>query len=135
MSCSTIRSTPACRTSCVKFCNARGAHESARLFLLMCIQRGHAALELESKHGGGSTDCQKICHGFSQENSKRLIGKEMRQDINEWDQQEDFAQSGKEQGGFGIAKSHKGLLASDLDAEKTRGAHIDAQRPYGVVHQ
>ena len=59
------------------------------------FQLRHTALELEGKHGGSSQHGQHIRHRLRQEDRKGFVGKEIRQNIDERNQQGGGDRSGE----------------------------------------
>ena len=57
----------------------------------------------------------------------------MRQDQDEWDQQDDLPEAGEQQADLRLAEGHEALLACDLGTEGEDAGHIDAERPGGIA--
>lgn len=99
----------------------------------LVFQQGFAFVEYliepsaEEGKGGGGGD--KIGNRFCQEHCKDLICEEVRQNINEWNEQNDFPQQGQEQRNFCLAYGDKGLLTGQLNTHHETGGQIDPKSP------
>ena len=87
------------------------------------------AEEGEGGHRGGS----KIAGRLRQEYGHGLIREEGRENENQRDQQNELAQAGHQQAYFRLAKSHKCLLAADLEAHGEGAGQENPNGPAGIT--
>ena len=78
---------------------------------------------LEQGEGSGSGD--KIGNRLSQKNRKYFICEEVWQNVNEWNQQNDFPEQGQKEGDFCLTNGDEGLLAGQLDSHHETGGQVN----------
>ena len=84
--------------------------------------------ELEEKEHGRKAHGEEIRHRLCEINGRRRVRrKEMRQRVDQRNQQNELAHYGDKDGGLRFAERGKRHLACHLDAEEHRTRHIDAQ--------
>ena len=94
----------------------------------------HLHKEAEEHHGGnGSSD--NIRHRLCQKNCESLVSKEVRQNKDQRNQQNDFAEQRHDQADFRLSQRHKCLLTADLEAYGKTTGKKNPDSPRGVFHQ
>lgn len=83
--------------------------------------------KLRRKQDGGARDGNHVRDGLGQIHGGRLIGQQRRQQIDQRQQQHEFAQHGHDDRAQRAADGHERHLAGDLDAEQKQPRAIDAQ--------
>ena len=88
--------------------------------------------------GGGNGGGNEIRHRLRQKYGKGFVsigGKKGRQNEDHGDQQDHLPQKGHQQAGLGLAQSHKGLLATDLETHGEAAGQENTHGPGGIIHQ
>ena len=83
-------------------------------------------VETPLEQGEGSRSGDKIGNRLGQKYRKYLICKEVRQNVNEGDQQNDFSKQGQKEGNFCLANGDEGLLTGHLDTHHEAGGQINS---------
>lgn len=83
--------------------------------------------KLRRKQDGGARDGDHVRDGLGQIHGGRPVGQQRRQQIDQRQQQHEFAQHGHDDRAQRAADGHERHLAGDLDAEQKQPRAIDAQ--------
>ena len=76
----------------------------------------------------GEADGEEVGDRLGEVDGGGLVAEEMRQDVDERDEEDEFPHDGDGDGGLRVAEGGEGDLAGALDAEEEEAGQVDAKR-------